>query len=172
MLPSDKYAYLIPHPYTTLVPKINNRSAEQLCRVMLPLPLLFSRALLLARSNSTSHCVMSSVHGPPPPLEMWFLGSSGNFKQLLFLEKKFFFFFIYNFFSPQFFFSSKIFFHSKFFFSPPKKFSHFQFFMHFWMFYAILSAQNNVHPKFIWVKQGTTQCYQAFLVFSKSFNGW
>ncbi len=31
---------------------------------------------------------------PPPPLEMWFLGSSGNFKQLLFLE----FFFFQNFF--------------------------------------------------------------------------
>ena len=27
-----------------------------------------------------------------PPLKTWFLGSSGNFKQLLFLEKQFFFF--------------------------------------------------------------------------------
>ncbi len=34
------------------------------------------------------------------------------------------------------------------------------------MFYAILSAQKNFHPKFFWVKQGATQCYQAFLVFS------
>ncbi len=33
------------------------------------------------------------------------------------------------------------------------------------MFYAILSAQNNFHPKFFWVKQGATQCYQAFLVY-------
>ncbi len=36
--------------------------------------------------------------------------------------------------------------------------------MYFWMFYAILSAQKNFHPKFFWVKQGATQCYQAFLV--------
>ncbi len=36
--------------------------------------------------------------------------------------------------------------------------------MHFWMFYAILSAQKNFHPKFFWVKQGETQCHQAFLV--------
>ena len=36
--------------------------------------------------------------------------------------------------------------------------------MHFWMFYAILSAQKKFHPKFFWVKQGATQCYQAFLV--------
>ncbi len=57
----------------------------------------------------------------------------------------------------------RIFFHPIF-FSPPKKFSHFHFFMHFWMFYAILSAQKNVHPEFFWVKQGVTQCYQAFLV--------
>ena len=51
--------------------------------------------------------VYLSVHGrtPPPPLETWFLGSSGNFKQLLFWA---FFFF-------------KIFFHSKFF--HPKFFS-------------------------------------------------
>ena len=38
---------------------------------------------------------------------------------------------------------------------------------HFWMFHAILSAQKNFHPKFffneLWVKQGETQCYQAFL---------
>ncbi len=40
----------------------------------------------------------------------------------------------------------------------------FQFFMHFWMFYAILSAQKYFHPKFFWVKQGATQCYEAFLV--------
>ncbi len=33
------------------------------------------------------------------------------------------------------------------------------------MFYTILSAQKNCHPKFFWVKQGATQCYQAFLVF-------
>ncbi len=38
--------------------------------------------------------------------------------------------------------------------------------MHFWMFYAILSAQKIFHPKFFWVKQGMTQCYQAFLVFT------
>ncbi len=37
------------------------------------------------------------------------------------------------------------------------------------MFYAILSGQKNFHPKFFWVKQGATQCYQAFLVSSKSF---
>ncbi len=59
-----------------------------------------------------------SVAGPP--WKWWFLGSSGNFKQLLFSE--FFFFF-------------KIFF----------------------------------HPKFFWVKQGATQCYQAFLVWSSDF---
>ena len=41
--------------------------------------------------------------------------------------------------------------------------------MHFWMFYAILSAQKFFHPKFFWVKQGTTQCYQAFLVSTKQF---
>ena len=38
------------------------------------------------------------------------------------------------------------------------------------MFYAILSAQKNFHPKSFWVKQGATQCYQAFLVFNKTEN--
>ena len=50
----------------------------------------------------------------------------------------------------------------------------FQFFqvflIHFWMFYAILGAQKNFHNFFspkvlifeLWVKQGATQCYQAF----------
>ncbi len=32
------------------------------------------------------------------------------------------------------------------------------------MFHAILSAQKFFHPKFFWVKQGATQCFQAFLV--------
>ncbi len=49
--------------------------------------------------------------------------------------------------------------HPKFFFTS------FHFFMHFWMFHAILSAQKKFHPKFFWVKQGATQCYEAFLVF-------
>ncbi len=41
-----------------------------------------------------------------------------------------------------------------------------QLFVYFWMFYAILSAQKIVHLKFffneMWVKQGATQCCQAF----------
>ncbi len=41
--------------------------------------------------------------------------------------------------------------------------------MYFWIFYAILSAQKNFHPKLFWVKQGATQCYQAFLVFIRCF---
>ncbi len=44
--------------------------------------------------------------------------------------------------------------------------------MHFWMFYAILNAQKNFHPKFFWVKQGATQCYQAFLVSLFLFLSW
>ena len=38
------------------------------------------------------------------------------------------------------------------------------------MFHAILSAQKKFdlkfffHPKFFWMKQGATQCYQAFLL--------
>ncbi len=32
VISSDKYAYSIPHPYATLVPKINTRSVGQLCR--------------------------------------------------------------------------------------------------------------------------------------------
>ena len=87
-------------------------------------------------------------------------------KQLSFLEKtKIIDTHLKIFFHPKCF-SSKIFFtqnffSSKLFFSPPKKISHFHFFMHFWMFCAILSAQKIFHPKFFWVKQGTTQCYQA-----------
>ena len=50
---------------------------------------------------------------PPPTLEMWFLGSSGNFKQLSVLKKK----------------EAN---------SPPKNFPTF---LHFWMLHAILSAQ-------------------------------
>ena len=53
--------------------------------------LLFSRDLLLqgATVHVTLWCRLSScpsVPGtpPPPPVETWFLGSSGNFKQLLF----------------------------------------------------------------------------------------
>ena len=42
-----------------------------------------------------------SMAGPPPP--MWFLGISGNFKQLLFLEKK-----IQNLFSPKIFFTQPL----------------------------------------------------------------
>ena len=101
----------------------------------------FSRPLLLARSDSTSHSAMSSIWWSVcpwqdlcptptpklPPPQIWFLGSSGNFKQLLFLEKKidthlknFFspkiFFFTQNFFLP------KIFFHTNFFFFTSKKF--------------------------------------------------
>ena len=52
---------------------------------------VFSRAWLLARSVSTCHSVMSSVwypcQDPPYPLEMLFLGSSSNFKELPFLQK-------------------------------------------------------------------------------------
>ena len=40
------------------------------------------------------------------------------------------------------------------------------------MFYAILSAQKIFHPKLFWVKQGATQCYQAFLVFCWLLGGW
>ena len=62
---------------------------------------IFSRALLLARIDSTSNSVMSSVcpvvclslHGrtPPCPLETWFLGSWGNFCLWNFFFSKFFF---------------------------------------------------------------------------------
>ncbi len=99
-------------------------------------------------SNCPVVCLSVATPHPHPQL------SFSEIFFFLFFSKYFFtpiFFFIQNFFPPNF-------------FSPPKKFSHFQYFMHFWMFYAILSAQKNFHPKFFWVKQGVTQCYQAFLV--------
>ena len=105
---------------------------------------LFSRALLLARRDSTcrlSGCL--SVVGPPWKRDFWAAQAILS----------------------NFFFGKAIFFSPQFFFFTSKKFSHFHFLMHFWMFYAILSAQKNFHPKFFWVKQGATQCYQAFLVF-------
>ncbi len=38
------------------------------------------------------------------------------------------------------------------------------------MFYAILSAQKKFYPKSFWVKQGATQCYQAFLFCDKGLS--
>ena len=70
----------------------------------------------------------------PHPLEMCFLGSSGNCEQLSFLD-----FFSPNFFFFFFFFTSKIFFSLS-------------------LFYAFLDVL--CHPE--WVKQGVTQCCQAF----------
>ncbi len=120
-----------------------------------------------------------SIHGrssaPPPtpklpPSQTWFLGSSGNFKQLLFLEKKidthlknFFhpkFFFIYNFFHPKFFFIHFFFISKKIF---PLSLCH--------AFLDVscypecskkISPQFVLSPKKLWVKQSATQCYQAF----------
>ena len=74
-------------------------------------------ATLLVTAMSSS-CLWQDF--TPPPSETWFLGSSGNFKQLSFSEN-----FIFQiFFSPQ-----NVF--IQIFFSPPKNFSHFHFFMHF-----------------------------------------
>ena len=75
---------------------------------------------------------------PPPPPEIWFLGSSGNFKQLLFSEI-YFYLFIFFF---------KIFFHLQ------KNFPTFNFlcisgcFMPFWVLKTIFT-QNFFSPKFL-----------------------
>ena len=106
----------------------------------LPAPSGFSsRALLL----STCHSVMSVVcpwqNTPPPntPLETWFLGSSGNF------------------FST----SKKIFLLSLF-------YAFLDVFMPYWELRFLVHPKFNFHPKYffneLWVKEGTTQCCQAF----------
>ena len=60
--------------------------------------------MLVARSDSACHSAMSSVWclcGRPPHPEMWFLGSSGTFKQLLVQKKKSKFIFYVKFVLPK-----------------------------------------------------------------------
>ena len=89
-----------------------------------------------------------------PPLDTWFLGSSGNFKQLSFWGGGKLFFFFKFFFSSNFFNFFKFFFITLNFFPPCHP-----------------ECTKKFHPKFffsqnfffnaLWVKQGATQCCQA-----------
>ena len=110
--------------------------------------------------KSLCDIVWLSVRGNTPPPKHDFWAAQAILSNFCFWKTK-----NSNFFFTQNVFLPKILFHPNFFFSLLKKVSHFQFFIYFQMFYAILSAQKNFHPKFFWVKQGATQCYQAFLVF-------
>ena len=138
--------------------------------------LLFSPKICLIQKNFTWGCLFGlggtyhcSVHpvvclwpNPLPLPETWFLGSSGNFKQLSFSENSFFF---QNFFLP------KIFFHLQ------NNFPSFSFYAFLDVLCypecsKILSPKIFIHPKFVWVKQGATQCYQAFLVWKLTKPQW
>ncbi len=103
---------------------------------------------------SLCNVIQLSVHSrTPPPLEMmWFLSSSGNFKQLLILEFFFEIFFL------------KFFFHRKFFYLQ-KSVSHFHFLCIsgcFILSWVLKFFPPNFFFNELWMKQGMTQCYQAF----------
>ena len=138
------------------------RKSQKLFAPFMVLLVLVSPALLLARSDSTSHSTMSSglsVAGPlphplplscPPSPKHDFWATQAILSNFRFWKKKKLthtsnFFFIQNFFSPNFF-SSKIFFSPKSFFHP--KFFFIQFFFHPKFFFM----QFFFHPKFFFIQ--------------------